>query len=326
MNLDSGTGGEEMVELNKNQKKAVETIDKNVSVNAGAGSGKTKVLVERYLYILENGKIDEGKEVDSIVAITFTKKASQEMKERIRDELRNKFSLDKKWRRIYRDLERGNISTIHSFCSKILRENPVEANIDPQFKVLEDYKSDEILYEVIKSYLLKGIETNNNIYDFVKSFNVYSLDNLIYTIMGIYKKIRSTGTSFSEVGEITLNNIENAKFQEDNIFWIKDEFEYLMGKGRKNSKVVKLKEDPVWVEFSEKESYDEKVLDILPYLKDNIGSMKGEEERISVLVEAIDSALKAKEHEKKKLYEILIQVLIDIDILFTKDKKELGYL
>ncbi|HHV26119.1 MAG TPA: UvrD-helicase domain-containing protein [Tissierellia bacterium] len=326
MNLDSGTGGEEMVELNKNQKKAVETIDKNVSVNAGAGSGKTKVLVERYLYILENGKIGEGKEVDSIVAITFTKKASQEMKERIRDELRNKFSLDKKWRRIYRDLERGNISTIHSFCSKILRENPVEANIDPQFKVLEDYKSDEILYEVIKSYLLKGIETNNNIYDFVKSFNVYSLDNLIYTIMGIYKKIRSTGTSFSEVGEITLNNIENAKFQEDNIFWIKDEFEYLMGKGRKNSKVVKLKEDPVWVEFSEKESYDEKVLDILPYLKDNIGSMKGEEERISVLVEAIDSALKAKEHEKKKLYEILIQVLIDIDILFTKDKKELGYL
>ena len=92
MNLDSGTGGEEMVELNKNQKKAVETIDKNVSVNAGAGSGKTKVLVERYLYILENGKIDEGKEVDSIVAITFTKKASQDMKEIIREELRNNFS------------------------------------------------------------------------------------------------------------------------------------------------------------------------------------------------------------------------------------------
>ena len=180
----------------------------------------------------------------------------------------------------------------------------MEANIDPQFKVLEDYKSDEILYEVIKSYLLKGIETNNNIYDFVKSFNVYSLDNLIYTIMGIYKKIRSTGTSFSEVGEITLNNIEKAKFQEDNIFWIKDEFEYLMGKGRKNSKVVKLKEDPVWVEFSEKESYDEKVLDILPYLKDNIGSMKGEEERISVLVEAIDSALKAKEHERKSYMKL----------------------
>lgn len=314
-----------MVELNKSQKKAVETIDRNVAVNAGAGSGKTKVLVDRYLYILENGRLEDGKEIESIVAITFTKKASQEMKERIREELKEKFSLDIKWRRIYKDLERGNISTIHSFCSKILRENPVESSIDPQFKVLEDYESDEILYGVIKKYCLEGIEKDIKIYDFMKKFNIYNLDNLIYTIIELYKKVRSTGISFSKLGEKTLNNIESTKFKEDDVFWIKDEFEYLMSKGRKNSKVVKLKENPAWIEFSEKEEYDEEIIDILPYLKDNIGNMKGEEERIAFLEKTIDNVLKVKENEKKELYETLIQMLIDVDRLFTKDKKELGY-
>lgn len=314
-----------MVELNKNQKKAVETIDRNVAVNAGAGSGKTKVLVERYLYILENGKIEEGREIESVVAITFTKKASQEMKERIREELKRKFPLDKKWRRIYKDLERGNISTIHSFCSNLLRENPIEANIDPQFKVLEDYKSDEILYEVIKNYFINGIEEDKKIYEFVKSFNSYNLDNLVCTIMEVYKKIRSTGISFNEVGEKTLNNIESTKFKEEDIFEIKNVFKYLMNKGRKNSKVVKLKEDPVWGEFSKKENYDEEVLNILPYLKDNIGSMKGEEDKISYLIETIDNVLKVREYKKKELYETLIQVLIDVDRLFTRNKRKLRY-
>ena len=56
------------------QNLAITTIDRNVAVNAGAGTGKTKVLTERYIYILENGKLEKGKEVESIVAITFTKK------------------------------------------------------------------------------------------------------------------------------------------------------------------------------------------------------------------------------------------------------------
>jgi len=63
------------------QLKAIETIEKNVAVNAGAGTGKTKVLTERFVYILEHGDLELNKEVESIVAITFTKKATQEMVE-----------------------------------------------------------------------------------------------------------------------------------------------------------------------------------------------------------------------------------------------------
>ena len=94
--------------LNEAQKKAVETIGRNVSVNAGAGSGKTKVLTERYVYILENGDLEEGKEIESILAITFTKKAAGEMKERIRGLIKERFSQGEKWRRLYRDLELWN--------------------------------------------------------------------------------------------------------------------------------------------------------------------------------------------------------------------------
>ena len=109
------------------QLKAIESIDRNVAVNAGAGTGKTKVLTERFIYILENGNLEINKEVESIVAITFTKKATQEMVERIRREIRNNFSNGDKWSRFYRDMEKANISTIHSFCGKILRENPIES-------------------------------------------------------------------------------------------------------------------------------------------------------------------------------------------------------
>ena len=312
--------------LNANQKKAVETIDKNVAVNAGAGSGKTKVLVERYLYILDNGKLREGNEIESIVAITFTKKASQEMKERIREDLRVRFPEDRKWRRLYKDLEKANISTIHSFCSKILRENPIEAGIDPNFSVLEDYEANDILYEAIKNILLKGISTSEEIYNFVKNFNVYNLDNLIHTLMYLYEKIRSTGMPFEKVGEITINNIESITFNGDDVKKIKDEFEYLISKGRKNSKISKLQSDPIWLEFVQRESYDEDVVNILPYLRGNIGSMKSEAERIEGLEKAIDEVLLIKEVQNIVLYKTLNYLLIEMDREYSKEKKRLGCL
>lgn len=314
-----------MMNLNTNQKKAVETIDKNVAVNAGAGSGKTKVLVERYLYILDKGKLRVGNEIESIVAITFTKKASQEMKERIREDLRGRFSEGKKWRRIYRDLEKANISTIHSFCSKILRENPIEANIDPQFNVMEDYEANNLLYEVTKKVLLEGIE-KEEVYDFVKTFDAYNLDNLINTLMYLYEKIRCTGMSFEEVGEITINNIESIRFDSEDVVHIRDEFSYLISQGRKNSKISKLQYDPVWQDFSNRESFDEEVVDMLPYLKVNIGNMKKEAERIEALEELIDKVLLIKELQNISLYKVLIKLLIQMDEEYSNEKKAIGSL
>ena len=76
------------------QDRAVHCIDKNVAVSAGAGSGKTRVLVQRYLYILGRG-IDRPEDTVlpwSIVAVTFTRKAAAEMCDRIRKEIEAKLS------------------------------------------------------------------------------------------------------------------------------------------------------------------------------------------------------------------------------------------
>ena len=104
------------------QLQAITTIDNNVAVSAGAGSGKTRVLVERFLHILEQGKNVSPKE---ILAITFTRKAAGEMKERVRISMEDRLAADVNgfWKNHLQELERAQITTIHGFCNRLLKEN-----------------------------------------------------------------------------------------------------------------------------------------------------------------------------------------------------------
>jgi len=120
------------------QLKAIRSIEKDTAVTAGAGSGKTKVLVERYIHLL-----NEGFTVDQIAAITFTKKAAQEMKDRIRQALPELQDL----------VESAQISTIHSLCQRIVFEHPREAGIDPRCRVAEEWEADALLARVISDVL-----------------------------------------------------------------------------------------------------------------------------------------------------------------------------
>src|SRR5437870_93116 len=120
-------------ELKPEQRIAAHTLDRHISVTAGPGAGKTTVLVERYLEILRTQNVS----VDNIVAITFTNRAANEMRERVRkniDELLRASTGDErqKWLRHKRALEGAMITTIHGFCARLLREFPVEAELDPQ--------------------------------------------------------------------------------------------------------------------------------------------------------------------------------------------------
>lgn len=124
--------------LRPNQERAVTTRGKNLVVVAGAGTGKTRVLVERYLWLLE-----QGYALPSIVAITYTERAAGEMRQRIRDAIirqADASSGDAKdlWEKHYRQMDAARISTIHSLCAALLRANPAEAEIDPRFEVLEE--------------------------------------------------------------------------------------------------------------------------------------------------------------------------------------------
>jgi len=147
------------IKLTAQQKLAVTEINKNVAVCAGAGSGKTRVLVQRFVYILRRGTGDTARRVlaQEILAITFTRKAATEMRDRIGKELRKAAASDEEhrgyWERQLESLERAQIGTIHSLCNSLLHSFPVEAGLDPAFTLLEENEAQEVLTEGAKRFL-----------------------------------------------------------------------------------------------------------------------------------------------------------------------------
>jgi len=111
------------------QRRVIESPESRFLVTASAGAGKTYVLVERYLWMIQN----LGLEPHQILTITFTKKAAAEMKQRIVDRLRS-LGFDER----AQVAETGPIQTIHSFCERLLRENSLAAGIDPDFEIIDE--------------------------------------------------------------------------------------------------------------------------------------------------------------------------------------------
>ena len=143
---------------NKEQELATKTLDKNIALAAGAGSGKTRVLVNRFLEIVDKDKAN----ADNILAITFTRKAAKEMRERLRTAFLEKGRTAQgpereKWQKQLVILDRAQITTIDGFCNKVLRENPVEAQVDPNFVVRAEYELEEFKAQVIADYMEDGL-------------------------------------------------------------------------------------------------------------------------------------------------------------------------
>ena len=138
--------------------RATADLGTSFCVEAGAGTGKTSLLVGRFLAIVESGKAPCSR----IVAITFTEKAAGEMKVRLRQEIlrrRDDPSLPPGARvnleTAYDELERSPISTIHSFAATILREHPIEAEIDPNYTQLDALESGLLFDECWNDFLVE---------------------------------------------------------------------------------------------------------------------------------------------------------------------------
>ena len=135
-------------------------FDRHLSVSAGAGSGKTRVLVQRFIHILEH---HPGIDLSSIVAITFTRKAAAEMLKRVmdavevrlQDAISDERMLDvQMWARIRQHISSARISTIDSFCSQIVREYPLEANVPHTLTPLPKSKAVMMRKECIEDALI----------------------------------------------------------------------------------------------------------------------------------------------------------------------------
>ncbi len=132
------------------QKQAIFTHDRNLIVVAGAGSGKTRVLVERYLALLDE---HDDWSLDSLVAITFTKKAAEEMRDRVRTALQQRYNnatdATERWSLLLSQMDTARIDTIHGLCATLLRANAAEAQIDPDFRVLNEVEAAVLLVDVV---------------------------------------------------------------------------------------------------------------------------------------------------------------------------------
>jgi ATP-dependent helicase/nuclease subunit A len=190
-------------ELKPEQAIAAHTLDRHLSVTAGPGSGKTTVLVERYLEILRTQNVS----VDNIVAITFTNRAANEMRERVRskiDELLRRAEGDerRRWLRHKRALEGAVITTIHGFCSRLLREFPVEANIDPQFVLLDEHQAAMMLEAVVDEALSDAIHHGNEkIVQLAQAIG--GRGSLSRVLVDFYLDYRGEGLSLAEIKERT---------------------------------------------------------------------------------------------------------------------------
>jgi ATP-dependent exoDNAse (exonuclease V) beta subunit len=128
------------IQLSPEQQGVVESRDPRLIVTAAAGSGKTSVLVARYVRLIQ-----EGMRPDEILTITFTRKAAAEMKRRIVGRLQELHLYGEA-----QAAETGPIQTIHSFCERTLRENALSAGLDPNFEILADAEASRLVSQCVR--------------------------------------------------------------------------------------------------------------------------------------------------------------------------------
>ncbi|SHH44074.1 UvrD-helicase domain-containing protein [Thermosipho atlanticus] len=130
-------------------------INANYFISASAGTGKTYTITNYYVFILEEyEKLNYPEIIDKIVVVTFTRKAASEMKERILETVKRKVVEAKKsknqkiikyWENVNNNLTRAIISTIDSFCQRILKEENLNVSIDPNFTIISDAKAAKLI-------------------------------------------------------------------------------------------------------------------------------------------------------------------------------------
>ena len=175
---------------NEQQAAAIEARGQ-VFVSAGAGTGKTTVLVERFVRAV----CDEGLDVESLLVITYTERAAGELRARIRARLGELGRHD-----LARSLDGAWISTIHGFCLRLLKAHPFEAGIDPRFRVLDDSQGRVVRGEAFERALTAFCSGDQP--ERLQLLATYGAGGLRRMLTTVYETLRSAGRDLVlELGE-----------------------------------------------------------------------------------------------------------------------------
>ncbi len=152
---------------------------------AGAGSGKTSVLVERFVRAVREDGIAPGR----ILAITFTERAAAELRERVRARL-----LELGEREAARDTEGAPIGTFHGFCARLLRVHALTAGLDPEFAILDETGAGRLRALAFRR-ALGVLPVSERRQEAVELLAAYGADRVQRMVLGVYAEQRSRGVS-----------------------------------------------------------------------------------------------------------------------------------
>ena len=168
--------------LTHEQEQPVSRRSEPLLLSAAAGSGKTSVLVERFVRAIREDGIAPGK----ILAITFTERAAGELRERVRERL---LSLGE--REAARDAEAASVGTFHGFCARLLRSHPLPAGLDPDFSILDEGLASRLRERAFRAALQAFLEGERG--GAVDLLAAYGVDRVREMIEGVHARLRSRG-------------------------------------------------------------------------------------------------------------------------------------
>ncbi len=179
------------MQLTQEQQEAIRQRRVSVALSAGAGCGKTHVLTERFLsYLDPTATGGPAARLSELAAITFTERAAREMRVRIRRACRARLlTVDDEqnalhWLGLLRELDSARISTIHSFCSQLLRRHAVEAGLDPHFRVLTEPEAETLLLELLDDTLRSRLaQQQEPLLELLTSYSLQTVRDMVQELL-----------------------------------------------------------------------------------------------------------------------------------------------
>jgi ATP-dependent helicase/nuclease subunit A len=172
------------------QAAAIEISGRDVLLEAGAGTGKTGVMVDRYCRLV----CDKGVAPDAILAFTFTDKAAAELRQRIRAELARRAETGStRAAELLSTIGSAWVTTIHGFCNRLLAGHPVAAGIDPGFRILDAPETARAAREAFDEALADFLALEPPAESREELVATYDIDGLRGVVAGVHAELRSRG-------------------------------------------------------------------------------------------------------------------------------------
>ncbi|WP_317176012.1 UvrD-helicase domain-containing protein [Halomontanus rarus] len=184
-------------DLTDEQQRAVDALGRNVTLTAGAGTGKTTTLTARYLEMIERaltertdgGIGDDQLLPEHILTTTFTERAANDLEESVRTEITDRIaSLDVEefdaWRMVADELEQGYIHTLHGFCARLLREHALTIDaVDPGFETLDENETTALIHNTVGA-VLEEYENHEATQTLARRFSRSQLQDVLTDLLG----------------------------------------------------------------------------------------------------------------------------------------------